>query len=91
MEEERVCMKEERVLMAQNTMIISSESLSSDGLLESSSVESSGSGRRQIPTKTVMSSNKSSTFCPHFCQMTCQKHRQMTHLMHVQDKNQQST
>ena len=53
--------EEERVRMAQ-TIIISSESSLSDDLLETSSIESSGSGRRQIPTKPVMSSNKSSTF-----------------------------
>ena len=48
--------------MAQNTIIISSESSSSDDLLETLSDESSSSRRRQIPTKSVMSSNKSSTF-----------------------------
>ena len=48
--------------MAQNTIIISSESLSSDDSFETCSDESSGSGRRKIPTKTVMTSNKSSTF-----------------------------
>ena len=36
--------------------------MSSDESLETLSDESSGSGRRQIPTKPVMSSNKSSTF-----------------------------
>ena len=50
-EEEHVRMdemrEEERVCMAQNTIIILSESLSSDDLLETSSVESSGSGRRK--------------------------------------------
>ena len=65
-EEERVCMdamrEEERVCMAQNNIIIFSEYLSSDESLEISSDESFGSGRRQIPTKPVMSSNKSSTF-----------------------------
>ena len=53
--------REERVCMAK-TIIISSKSLSSDDSLETSSVESSGSGRRQIPTKQVISYNKSSTF-----------------------------
>ena len=53
--------EEEHVCMAQ-TIIISSQSLFSDNSLETSSVESSGSGIRQIPTKTVMKSNKSSTF-----------------------------
>ena len=77
--------------MEHNTIIILSESSSSDDSLETSSVESSSSGRRQIPTKPVMSSNKSSTFRPHRRQMTRWKHRQMTHLIHVQDKNQQST
>ena len=61
-EEERVHMdtirEEECVHMAQNTIIILSESSSSDDSLEASSVESSGSGIRQIPTKLVMSSNK---------------------------------
>ena len=83
--------EEERVHMAQNTIIISSESLSSDDLLETSSIESSGSGRRQIPTKPVILSNKSSTFRTHFRPVTRRKHRQMTHLIHVQGKNQQST
>ena len=50
------------VSMAQNNVIISSESLSLDDSLETSSDESSGSGRRQVPTKPVISSNKSSTF-----------------------------
>ena len=54
--------EEERVRMAQNNIIISSESLSSDNSLETSSDESSGSGRRQTPTKPVISSNKSSIF-----------------------------
>ena len=44
------------------TIIISSESSTSDDLLETSSVKSSSSGRRKIPTKPVMSYNKSSTF-----------------------------
>ena len=52
-EEERDCMDEireqERVRMAQNTIIIFSESSSSDDALEKLSVESSGSGGRQIP------------------------------------------
>ena len=65
-EEERFHMdamrEEERVCMAHNNIIISSESSYSDDLLETSSDESSGSGRRQIPTKPVMSSNKSSKF-----------------------------
>ena len=54
--------EEERVHMAQNTIIIYSEFLFSDELLETSSDESSGLGRMQIPTKTVMSSNKESIF-----------------------------
>ena len=54
--------EEERVRMVQNTIIISSESLSSDNSLETSSIESSGSGSRQIPTKPVLPYNKSSTF-----------------------------
>ena len=49
------------VRMAQNIIILS-ESVSSDDSLEPSSVASSGSGRSQIPTKPVMSSNKSSKF-----------------------------
>ena len=53
--------EEERVRMAHN-IIISSESLYSYDLSETLSVESSGSGRRKIPTKLVTSSNKSSTF-----------------------------
>ena len=48
-------------------------------------------GRRQKPTKQVMSSNKSSTFRPHRRQMAHWKHCQMTRLINVQDKNQQST
>ena len=54
--------EEECVCMAQNTIIILYESLSSDDSLEKSSDESSDSGRSQIPTKPVISSNKSSTF-----------------------------
>ena len=54
--------EEERVRMAQNTIIILSGSSSSDDSLETSSDESSVSGRRQIPTKPVMSSNNH----PHF-------------------------
>ena len=54
--------EEERVRMAQHNSIIYSESMSSDDVLEKSSDESSYSGRSQIPTKPVMSSNKSSTF-----------------------------
>ena len=46
--------EEEHVHMAQNTIIISSESSSSDDSLETSYIESSGSGRRQITTKSVM-------------------------------------
>ena len=57
MEEERVRMdemrEEERVHMEQNNIIIPSESLSSDDSLETLSVESYGSGRRQITTKPV--------------------------------------
>ena len=55
-------MEEEHVRMAQNTIIISSESSSSDDSLETSSDDSYDSGRRQIPTKPVISYNKSSTF-----------------------------
>ena len=54
--------EEEHAPMSQNTIIISSESLSLDDSLETLSDESSGSGRRQIPTKPVMLYNKSSTF-----------------------------
>ena len=54
--------QEERVSMAQDNTIISSESSSSDDSLETSSNELSGLGRRKIPTKTVISSNKTSTF-----------------------------
>ena len=65
-EEECVCMdamrEEERVHMAQNTVIISSESSSSDDSSEILSDDLSDLGRRQIPTKPVTSSNKSSTF-----------------------------
>ena len=78
--------EQERVRTAQNAIIIFSESL-----LKTSSFEQSGSGRRQIPTKPVMSFNKSSTFCPHRHQMIHRKHRQMTHLIHLKRKNQQST
>ena len=46
--------EEERVRMAHNTIIISSEPLSLDDSLETSSADSSSSGRRQIPTKPVM-------------------------------------
>ena len=87
-EEERVCMyaarEEELVRKAQNTIIILSESLSSNESLEILSLESFGSERRQIPTKPIMSSNKSSTFRPHRRQINRQKHRQMTHLIYVQ-------
>ena len=83
--------EEECVRMAQNTIIISSESSSSDDLWDTLSIESSGSGRSQITTKTVISSNKSSTFRSHRRHMNCQKHHRMTHLIHVQGKNQQST
>ena len=86
-----VMREEERVQMADNTIIISSESSSSDKSLEILYVESYGLGRIQIPTKPVMSSNKSFTFPPHCHQMTCQKHFQITHLIHAQRKNQQST
>ena len=48
--------------MAQNNITIFSESLSSYDLLETSSDDSSDSGKRQTPTKPVMSYNKSSTF-----------------------------
>ena len=48
--------------MAQNTIIILSESLYSDDSLETPSDESSGSGRSKILTKPMVSSNKSSTF-----------------------------
>ena len=54
--------EEEHVFMEQNTIIILSGYLSSDNSLETWSDESSGSGRRQIPTKPVMSYNKISTF-----------------------------
>ena len=50
--------EEERVCMAHNTIIILSESASSYEYLESLSDDSSGSERRKIPTKPVMSSNK---------------------------------
>ena len=53
---------EERFHMAQNTIIILSESSSSDDLLETLSDDSSDSRRSKIPTKPVTSSNKSSTF-----------------------------
>ena len=52
--------EKERVRMAHNTIIILSESLSSDESLKKLSDDSSDSGRRKIPTKPVMSSNKSS-------------------------------
>ena len=48
--------------MAQNTIVISSDSLSSDDSLETLSNVSSDSGTRQIPTKPVTQSNKTSTF-----------------------------
>ena len=65
-EEERVCMdvmsEKEHISMAQNTIIISSDSSYSYDSLETSSDDSYDSGRRQIPTKPVISYNKSSTF-----------------------------
>ena len=75
--------EEECVRMAQNTIIILSESFSSDDSLETLYVESSGSSRK-IPTKPVISYNRSSTFRPHCHQMTCRKHFWMTHLIHVE-------
>ena len=48
--------------MAQYTIIISSEFLSPYDSLETLYDELSVSGKRQIPTKPVISSNKSSTF-----------------------------
>ena len=48
--------------MAQKKFRISSESLSSDDSFQTSSDESSGLGRRKIPTKPVIQSNKLSTF-----------------------------
>ena len=54
--------EEERVCIAHNTIIFLYKSVSSYDLLETSYDESSGSGRRQIPTKPVISSNKSFTF-----------------------------
>ena len=54
--------EEERFCMAQNTIIISFDSSSSDDLLETSSDGSSDSGRRKIPTKPVTPYNKSSAF-----------------------------
>ena len=54
--------EEELVCMAQSTIIISSEYLSSYDLLETLSDESSDSGRRQIPNKPLISYNISSTF-----------------------------
>ena len=72
-------------------LYFSSEYLPSDDSLGTLSVESSVSGISQIPTKPVMSSNKSSTFRPRCHQITCQKHRRMTHLIYVQGKIQQST
>ena len=48
--------------MEQNTMIISSESPPSDDSLERLSDDSSNAGGRQISTKPVTSSNKSSTY-----------------------------
>ena len=77
--------------MAHNTIIISSESSSSDGSLETLSVESYGSGIKQIPTKTVMLYNKSSTFLPHRFQTTLWKNLHMTHLINVQGKKLQRT
>ena len=77
--------------MAQNNIIFTYESSSSDDLLEKSYVQSSGLGRRQTQTKPVTSYDKLFTFCPHCHQMTCQKHFGMTHLIHVQGKKQQST
>ena len=64
-EEERVRMdakrEQERVRMEKNTIIFSSESMSSDDSFKTLYIESSGSGRRQIPSKPVTSSNKEST------------------------------
>ena len=53
--------EQERVHMAQNNIVISSDSSSSDDLLETSSHDSSDSGTRQIQTKPMTPSNKSST------------------------------
>ena len=65
-EEERVRMDamrgKERVQMAQNTIIISSDSSSSEESLETLSDDSSYSGRKQIPTKPVTLSNIAFTF-----------------------------
>ena len=55
-------MEEEHVLMAQNTIIIPSESSSSDDSLETLSDDSYDSGGRQISAKLVTSSNKAYTF-----------------------------
>ena len=54
--------EQERVRMEHNTIVILSDSSSLGDLLETSSDDSSDSGRRQIPKKPVTSSNKSSTF-----------------------------
>ena len=57
--------EQERVFMAQNYIVILSESLSSSSsyqLLETLSDDPSDSGTRQEPTKPVTSSNKSSKF-----------------------------
>ena len=48
--------------MAQNTIVIYSDSSFPDDYLETLSDESSDSGTSQIPTKPMTSSNKSSTF-----------------------------
>ena len=48
--------------MPHNTIIIFSESFSSDDSLETSYNESYGSEIRKIPSKPVTSSNKESTF-----------------------------
>ena len=54
--------EEERVHMEQNIIIISSESTPLDESLETLSDDSYDSGRRQIPTKPVISYYKSLVF-----------------------------
>ena len=64
-EEERVHMdkirEEELVRIEQNTILVFSESFSSDDSLKTLSDDSHDSRTRKIPTKPVTSSNKSST------------------------------
>ena len=54
--------EKEHVRMSHNTIVIFSDYSSSDDSLETSCDDSSDSGTRKVPTKPVISSNKSSIF-----------------------------